>query len=165
MADSEEYAIDVEQLYVRYAPMVLRRCRQLLRDEESAVDAMQEVFARVLARRATLHGRYPSSLLYHIATNLCLNVIRNQASRRTDANEEALTRIACADEQETRTLAGVILDRLFRHEPPSTRTMAVLHFVDGLTLGEVADACGLSVSGVRKRLREFRRRAGLAQEE
>ena len=104
-------------------------------------------------------------LLYHIATNVCLNVIRNQASRRTDANEEALARIACADEQETRTLAGVILDRLFRHEPPSTRTMAVLHFVDGLTLGEVAEACGLSVSGVRKRLREFRRRAGLAQEE
>jgi RNA polymerase sigma-70 factor (ECF subfamily) len=31
--------------------------------------------------------------------------------------------------------------------------MAVLHFVDGMTLEETADAVGLSVSGVRKRLR------------
>jgi RNA polymerase sigma-70 factor (ECF subfamily) len=34
--------------------------------------------------------------------------------------------------------------------------MAVLHFVDGLTLEEVAAETGLSVSGVRKRLRGLR---------
>ena len=35
----------------------------------------------------------------------------------------------------------------------STREMAVMHLVDGLTLDEVAVEVGLSVSGVRKRLR------------
>ena len=40
-------------------------------------------------------------------------------------------------------------------EPASTRTMATLHLLDGMTLQEVADAVGLSVSGVRKRLRTF----------
>jgi RNA polymerase sigma-70 factor (ECF subfamily) len=34
--------------------------------------------------------------------------------------------------------------------------MAVLHYVDGLTLEQVADETGLSVSGVRKRLRQLR---------
>jgi RNA polymerase sigma-70 factor (ECF subfamily) len=34
--------------------------------------------------------------------------------------------------------------------------MAVLHYVDGMTLAQVARACGLSVSGVRKRLRALR---------
>jgi RNA polymerase sigma-70 factor (ECF subfamily) len=34
--------------------------------------------------------------------------------------------------------------------------MAVLHHVDGLTLEEVARECGMSVSGVRKRLRALR---------
>ena len=34
--------------------------------------------------------------------------------------------------------------------------MAVLHYVDGLTLEEVAIETGLSVSGVRKRLRRLK---------
>jgi RNA polymerase sigma-70 factor, ECF subfamily len=33
--------------------------------------------------------------------------------------------------------------------------MAVLHFVDGLTFEETARQVGLSVSGVRKRLRQL----------
>ncbi len=161
MVNGREWEIDVEQLYRRYAPMVLRRCRRLLGDEEQAVDAMQDVFVRLLQHRERLHGRYPSSLLYRIATNVCLNVIRDRRAKadRTDAREDVLERIACGAEQETRTLASVILERLFRREPPSTREMAVLHFVDGMTFQEVARETRMSVSGVRKRLREFRARA------
>ena len=47
-----------------------------------------------------------------------------------------------------------MLDWLFGRQPESSRTIAVLHFVDGLTLEEVARQTDLSVSGVRKRLRE-----------
>ncbi len=128
MANGGEKAIDVEQLYRRYAPMVLRRCRRLLQNEELAVDAMQDVFVRLLTHKDRLHGRYPSSLLYRMATNVCLNIIRDRKPERTDAGEDTLARIACCDEQETRTLAAVILDRLFGREKPSTREMAVLHF-------------------------------------
>ena len=35
-----------------------------------------------------------------------------------------------------------------------------MHWVDGMTLEEVAEACGLSVSGVRKRLRTLKGKAG-----
>ena len=34
--------------------------------------------------------------------------------------------------------------------------MALLHYVDGMTLEEVAEEVGMSVSGVRKRLRGLR---------
>ncbi len=159
MANGGEYAIDIEQLYRRYSPMVLRRCRRLLQNEEQAVDAMQDVFVRLLTHKDRLHGRYPSSLLYRIATNVCLNIIRSRKAARTDGDDEVLNRIARCDEQETRTLAEVILERLFGREKPSTREMAVLHFVDGMTYGEVARETRFSVSGVRKRLREFRARA------
>jgi RNA polymerase sigma-70 factor (ECF subfamily) len=164
MADAGNNAIDVEQLYRRYAPMVLRRCRRLLQNEEQAVDAMQDVFVRLLAHRERMHGSYPSSLLYRMATNVCLNIIRDQKSRKTDANEELLARIACCDEQEAKTLSAIILARLFHLEKPSTREIAVLHFVDGMTYREVARETNLSVSGVRKRLRDFRSRAMKMQE-
>ena len=50
----------------------------------------------------------------------------------------------------------MLLDRLFGRHPASSRTIAVLHHIDGLTLDQVAEETGLSVSGVRKRLRRLR---------
>jgi RNA polymerase sigma-70 factor (ECF subfamily) len=49
-----------------------------------------------------------------------------------------------------------MLERLFGNEPESTQVMATLHLYDGLTLEEVAQETGMSVSGVRKRLRGLR---------
>ena len=51
------------------------------------------------------------------------------------------------------TIEGEVDGNVFAREQASTREMAVLHLVDGLTLDEVAKEVGLSVSGVRKRLR------------
>ena len=51
----------------------------------------------------------------------------------------------------------MVLDWLFGRHKESSRTIAVLHYVDGLTLEEVARQTGMSVSGVRKRLRKLRR--------
>ena len=50
----------------------------------------------------------------------------------------------------------MLLDRLFNRHPESSRTIAVLHYVDGLTLEQVATETSMSVSGVRKRLRKLR---------
>jgi DNA-directed RNA polymerase specialized sigma24 family protein len=49
------------------------------------------------------------------------------------------------------TEASLLLDWLFGRHPESSRTIAVLHYVDGLTHEEVARRTQLSVSGVRKR--------------
>ena len=42
--------------------------------------------------------------------------------------------------------------------------MAVMHYVDGMTLEEVAGHVGLSVSGVRKRLRQLKERTRALEE-
>lgn len=149
-------AIDVESTYRRYGPMVLRRCRTMLHDEQQATDAMQDVFVQLLRKREQLEDRGLSSLLYRIATNVCLNKIRSSGRRPEDARSELLGRIADAGRDEARSEARSTLDRLLGREPISTTTIAVMHLHDGLTLQEVADAVGLSVSGVRKRLRKLK---------
>lgn len=144
--------MDVDTLYRRYGPMVLRRCRQLLRDEDQALDVTQDVFVRLLTRRDRLRADAPSSLLYRIATNLCLNRIRDTQRRKTTADSTLLEQIACSEDAEGRIEARAVLAKLFDQQRESTRTMAVLYYVDGMTLEEVAKQVGLSVSGVRKRL-------------
>ncbi|MGO9411283.1 MAG: RNA polymerase sigma factor [Spirochaetia bacterium] len=151
-------ALDVESLYRKYGPMVLRRCRSLLLDEEQALDAMQETFVKLIRYRERLTDKAPSSMLYCIATNICLNMIRSSRRRPQSAGDEALERIASSEDVEARVLDRHLLDGIFDKERASTRTMAVMHYVDGMTLEEVARHTGLSVSGVRKRLRVLKER-------
>lgn len=148
--------MDVEKLYERYGPMVMRRCRQLLADEEEALDATQEVFVRLCQARDRRKIDHPSSFLYVTATNECLNRIRNRARHGETRDEPLLYRIASMDDTEERVGASSTLNRLFRRSPASSRTIAMLHYLDGLTLEETARETGMSVSGVRKRLRALR---------
>ena len=143
---------ELDAIYRRYGPMVVRRCRRLLRDDAEAWDVAQEVFVRLVRHWARLDHRYPSSLLFRIATNLSLNRIRDRRHEPALPGDEVLHRIARRDDLD----APLLLERLFKRHPESTRTMAVMHHVDGMTLEQVARECGLSVSGVRKRLRRLR---------
>lgn len=150
--------VDVEGYYVKYGPMVLRRCRRLLRDEEKALDAMHDVFVQLLVHEARLADTAPSSLLFRIATNVCLNRMRTEKRRPEDKDDELVQQIASTDDLGSRSIAKRMLERIFHSELDSTRTIAVLHYVDGMTLEEVAREVELSVSGVRKRLRTLRSR-------
>ena len=116
------------------------------------MEATQDVFVQLLRRSDDLEVSAPSSLLYRIATNVSLNMIRSAKRHPEHQDEELLMRIAMADTTEERTLASAMLQRLFGREKESTATIAVMHLLDGFTLQEVADEVGMSVSGVRKRL-------------
>jgi RNA polymerase sigma factor (sigma-70 family) len=162
-------ALDVESHYLRYGPMVLRRCRTLLRDPAKAEDAMQDVFVSLIRNEDRLRDEAPGALLLRVATNVCLNRLRGERRHPEDAHEDddLALRIAQADEgggggdAESRTLARSVLGKLFGGDDPlaaSTRSLAFMHLVDGLTLEEVARESRLSVSGVRKRLRGLKGR-------
>jgi RNA polymerase sigma-70 factor (ECF subfamily) len=148
--------IDVEALYRRYGPMVLRRCRQLLRNEDLAADAMQETFVRVLRNKKTLHAGYPSSLLYRIATNVCLNILRTHRRRPTVSADALLDGLADHERMEDRIVDSFVLEQVFSGARESTRRAAEMHYLEGCTLAETAEQVDLSISGVRKRLRGLR---------
>ncbi|HUJ59941.1 MAG TPA: sigma-70 family RNA polymerase sigma factor [Kofleriaceae bacterium] len=149
-------SLDPAAFYETYAPMVLRRCRKLLGDDHHARDAMHDVFVQVLTHRAELDDRAPSSLLFRIATNTCLNRLRSRKRRPEDGDPDLLAQIAAVTDPAARSAARSALDALFRHEPADTAAIAVMHLHDDMTLEEVAAEVGMSVSGVRKRLAKLR---------
>ncbi len=146
--------IDSQRYYETYGPMVLRRCRKLLGDDHAARDAMHDVFVQVLSNE--LVDDAPSSLLFRIATNVCLNRIRSRRRRPEDGDPDMLEQIAEQTDPTARNAARQALDALFRHEPQDTALIAVLHLHDRMTLEEVAAEVGMSVGGVRKRLAKLR---------
>ncbi len=155
-------ALDIEEHYRRFGPMVLRRCRTLLRNDAQAEDAMHDVFVAVLRAEDRLRDEAPAGLLLRVATNVCLNRLRTIRRRPEVADDDLLCRIATtAETGEAQASARNLLGRQFGADDPlaaSTATLAVMHLCEGLTLEETAREARLSVSGVRKRLQRLRER-------
>ncbi len=143
-------------MYRDYGPMVHRRCRRLLGQEDEASDAMHDVFVQLVRRKDKVDPKSGPGLLYKMATHVCLNRLRSRRRHPETQDERLLHMIACSDEVDTRMERRSLLGWLFKQESESTRVIAVLYFVDGMTYDEVAETVGMSVSGVRKRLRTLK---------
>ena len=153
---------DFTGLYQKFGPMVLRRCMYLLKNEEKAYDAMQDVFVRVIERRTEL-STVCSSFFYTVATRVCLNRIRSDRLRDCPSLDNLVTEIqdnVSVNHEEVADSAA-LLERIFKEEKASTREMAILHYVEGYTFEETAEKMNMSVSGVRKRLSVLRQKAAL----
>ena len=146
-------------LYRTYGPIIYARCMRLLGDRALAEDATQETFMRV--HRHLGNAPDPDEVLawiYRIATNYCLNEIRNR-KRRPEPHAE-LPEPGQAGADASALLADRdLVARLIEDCPEKLRVVAWLHHVDGLEQGEVARVLGISRRTVVSRLGEFAERA------
>jgi RNA polymerase sigma-70 factor (ECF subfamily) len=147
----------IEMLYQRYGPLVHRRARAMLGDEQAAWDALQEVFVRALkGRDAFRHEASPTTWLYRITTNYCLNVLRDETRRRDKLRQRAAaTPVASAVEPELR----LTLLRLSHELPAESCEIAVYSHVDRMSHDEIAAIMNVSPRTVGNRLKEFAARA------
>ena len=146
-------------LYRRYGPFIYARCVRLLDDRAAAEDATQETFMRV--HRHLQKAPDPNEALawiYRIATNYCLNEIRNRKLRPQAASggSDGLDDLEHTGE----SLETVLANRdavalLVRRSSEKLRAPAWLHYVDGFNQGEVARVLGISRRSVVNRLSEF----------
>jgi RNA polymerase sigma-70 factor (ECF subfamily) len=158
-AKSSAAADRVARLYAAHGGTVYARCRRMLGDAAAAEDITQETFLRV--HRAI--GSAPGDdgvlpWLYRIATNLCLNALRDGRVRPllvedppdrpspSPSLDEALT---------DRDLVARLIARVSR----KVQITAWLYYVDGMKQDEVAEVLGVSRRMVAKRLAQFTRKS------
>lgn len=137
--------------------MVLRRCRFLLKDEDKALDAMQDVFVRLIERKEKI-SNICSSFMYTMATNVCLNKIRAD-KLRSGPEFDVIAEIVedhVSSLQEDKIDSSILLDCIFSKRDSKDRQITVLYYVDDYTLEETAEKMNMSVSGVRKRLSKLK---------
>jgi RNA polymerase sigma-70 factor (ECF subfamily) len=151
---------EIEDLYRRYGALVRRRARSILGDDHEAQDAVQEVFVRVIAAMAEFRGQsQPSTWLYRITTNLCLNRIRDSRRRRdrlaeaAEENRDAPTHAGPAPE--ARTTLRTVLARV----EEELAQVAVFYYVDDMDQAEIASVLGVSRRTIGYRLDRFREEA------
>jgi RNA polymerase sigma-70 factor (ECF subfamily) len=138
------------ELYRRYAPLVFRRARRLLADEQAARDATQEVFMRMLDAFPSPGGTPPPvAWLYRVTTNHCLNVLRDGKRR------QAL--IGLAGQAAPRSAeVEVPVSLLLRGVPADVHEVAIYYYIDEMSQAEIAEVLGVSQRTVSTRLSAFK---------
>jgi RNA polymerase sigma-70 factor (ECF subfamily) len=144
------------ELYRAYGGAVYARCRRLLRDDQAAEDAAQETFMRVHRHLASApDARDALRWIYRIATNYCLNELRNRRYRPESVARLPDLPVAAGDPLADRDLVRRVVESV----PEKLRAVAFLYHVDGLEQSEVAAVLGISRRTVVNRLAEFATRA------
>jgi RNA polymerase sigma-70 factor (ECF subfamily) len=146
------------ELYALYGPAVYRRCLRLLRDEEAARDATQDVFVKLVREMNRLEDRENAmGWLYTVATRHCLNVLRDRKRR---GERDPIDDLELAAPESPSGLPGRVLARaVLARFDEGTQAVAVGVLVDGMEQEELASALGVSRKTVQRRLERFLERA------
>ena len=147
---------ELAELYARYAPIVLRRARAILGNEELAQDAVQETFAKVISRWGQFRGdASPTTWIYQITTNHCLNQLRNRKGRRDKLAQRHDELMPDGPASPDRVLDADSVRSLLGHCDDETRRIIIHVYFDEMSREQTALLVGRSVPTVRKRIQGF----------
>ena len=147
--------LDLAELYTRHGGMVLRRVRRFFKDPVEAEEVLHEVFLRALEKQDSYRAEAsPTTWLYQMTTNHCLNRLRNADRRRAalDLNAELpwLHPSASAPADD-----AVFLGAFWASLDEASTALAVYYFVDGMTHAEIARVTGVSRRTIGNRINEL----------
>ena len=149
------------RLVERHEPWIRRVCARLLRSDDRARDATQEVFARVLEHLGTWRGDNFPAWLKVIAVNASLTMINRE--RRWAPIEHA------GDTPDERANPEVVLSktqesararRLIAKLPERQRLVFVMKYIDGCSYLDIERLTGFTDKEVKSYLQNARRNFG-----
>jgi RNA polymerase sigma-70 factor (ECF subfamily) len=144
---------EVADAYRRYFPLILRKCRRMLRGSNEAQDLAQETFLRLWESRLDLRDvAATTAWLYRTCTRLAIDRLRSPAARVEGSAElaDAFARVEPGADE--RSHHRRLLEELARALPEDELLAAVLSRVDGLNHQEIGEALDVSERTVRRLL-------------
>ncbi|MFT3927797.1 MAG: sigma-70 family RNA polymerase sigma factor [Myxococcales bacterium] len=149
------------QFYDRYAVQVQRVLARVMGADQDLADLLQEVFARALAEIDKLErGDRLGAWLNSVAVFTARGHIRRRKRQRWlrfFAPEELPERVVPEPEHDVQRAVRAmysVMDQL----PTDERIVFALRFMEEMELLEVAEACGVSLATVKRRLARAERR-------
>lgn len=151
------------ELMAAHEDRVFGICLRIMRDRESALDAVQETFLTVYRKADKFTGESAfSTWLYRVATNTCYDQLRKLKRRAADPLPEATDP---ADPHSDSAFLAVELrpDLLIALATltPDFHKAIILADMEGLPLQQVAEMLGVPVGTIKSRV--FRARRQLAE--
>ena len=134
-----------EDLYEKYGKLLFRVSYAILCSREDAEDAVQEVFYKYLVKQPVFRDAdHEQAWFLRVASNQSKDMLRRRKIRTTVTLEE-IEEYEIAPEQAT------ILQDLFSL-PEKYKMVMILHYLEDLSVQDIARSQDLSLSAVKMRL-------------
>lgn len=135
-------------LYREHGPRLGAKCRSLLRDAARADDAMHDAFVKFIESYAHLAGEPEAPrLLDRIATNRCYDELRRARTGAASVAASPMSQHQRATQEDV-----ILLKQVLGGLPEDERDVLLLRHADGMTLAQIAEQRGSSISSVRRYL-------------
>jgi RNA polymerase sigma-70 factor (ECF subfamily) len=151
-------------LHDRYASKIYSKAITMLRDEDDAQDATQEIFTKIFLNLGKFKGQSKfSTWVYSVTYNFCIDKIRKEKRSRELFTDEMDTppdtEVDEGDDEGIRTmqLGGLrkVLAQLQDHE----RTILLLKYKDGVKIKDIANMFDKNESAVKMQLKRAKEKA------
>lgn len=151
MTDTER-ASALERLMREYGSGVKRFCTLQLKDAFQAEDAAQDTFVRAWKALDTFRNEgSEKAWLMRIAVNVCRDYQRTGWFRHTDRR---LTPDSLPEQGREATFPDGEVSRAVTSLPQKLRMSVLLRYYQGMTIGEAADALGVSHATAKRQLKK-----------
>lgn len=145
-----------EKLYRRFYPALFLLCRKFFKDENDALEALNDGMLRVFKNIGQYHsdkGQF-FNWVYTIVRNAALDKLKNNNNIYTLAGipdhiiDSTDNPLASLEWKDVYTLLQVL--------PPGTRAVCVLYYIEGFSMSEICNHLKLSTGTVKWHLSETR---------
>ncbi len=159
----EKFKRDQDNLWLgillqRYTLMLLGVCMKYLKDEESAKDAVQQVFLKVITELQKYPVDYLKSWLYTIARNHCLMQLRDKTqlisvSEGMNLADDSIADFTSFDKEQTLIHLEVSINELNAPQ----KTCVTLFYLQKKSYQEIVDSTGFSLLQVKSYIQNGKR--------
>jgi RNA polymerase sigma-70 factor (ECF subfamily) len=155
-----------EDCYRQVFPLVLAKCRRMLRGDADAMDVTQEVFVRLWKHRELVQDRAAlTAWLYRASTRLVIDRARHdKLSRESLQHLSFVLEDPTSVDSEARFASRGQLRSVLSECPAAELEVAILSRLDRLTHPEISEVVGVAERTVRRLLGRFDERMAALQE-
>ena len=146
--------LEIERLYRMYFDTVYRICFLYMKQEEDALDMVQETFEKLM--RCKFHQQSEEKTkawLIVTASNCCkTHLAKWWRKKRETFDEKVLEQQAAEDNSRTREIISAVMELEEKY-----RIATYLYYFEGFTTGEIGHMLHISPSTVQTRLAKARK--------
>lgn len=150
-------------LYSRYSSKIFGKCLSILKDEEKAEDATQEIFVKILLNLSKFGGKSKfSTWIYSITYNFCIDSIRKKKKDKSVLVDDLTNEHDTADdgvedrfimEMNVKRLK-VILDKI----PITDKAILLMKYQDEMSIKEISEILGKSESAIKMKIKRAKQK-------
>ena len=150
-------------LYDRYVNKIFSKCISLLKNEEMAQDATQDIFMKIFLNLAKFNKKSKfSTWVYSITYNYCIDYIRRKKKEKkifSDELENAPEIIEEVPDKELLQMEVKRLKKVLNEVPIGDKAILLMKYQDEMSIRDISHILEKSESAVKMKIKRAKHKA------